>query len=70
MLDMLVKKSYDKGIKKLVGYYYPTAKNKMVSELYKDFGFEKISEDENGNTEWVLDTHLYKQKNKVIEVKE
>ena len=70
MLDTLVKKSYDKGIKKLVGYYYPTAKNKMVSELYKDFGFEKISEDDNGNTEWALDTHLYKQKNKVIEVKE
>lgn len=70
MLDTLVKKSYDRGIKKLVGYYYPTAKNKMVSGLYRDFGFEKISEDDSGNTEWALDTHLYKQKNKVIDVKE
>lgn len=70
MLDELVKKSGERGFKKLRGYYYPTVKNKMVSELYTDFGFEKISKDENGNAVWELSIDSYEPKNKVIDVKE
>ena len=70
MLDELVKKSSERGIKKLRGYYYPTVKNKMVAELYTDFGFEKISKDENGNAVWELSIDSYEPKNKVIDVKE
>ena len=70
MFDELVKKSGERGIKKLRGYYYPTVKNKMVAELYTDFGFEKISKDENGNAVWELSIDSYEPKNKVIDVKE
>lgn len=70
MLDTLVKNAAQRGIKKLKGYYYPTAKNKMVRTLYSDFGFEKIYEDSEKNTVWSLDINGYGEKNKVITVKE
>lgn len=68
MLDSLVKKAAEKGVKTVRGHYYPTAKNKMVRELFKDFGFEKISEDKDGNTLWELKTEGYKNKNSHIAV--
>ncbi len=54
MLDMVAKAAISAGIKKIVGYYYPTAKNGMVKELYGTFGFTKVSEND-GNTVWELD---------------
>ncbi|MBQ8132808.1 MAG: HAD-IIIC family phosphatase [Clostridia bacterium] len=68
MLDRLVECSREQGIKTIRGYYYPTAKNKMVKELYSRFGFDKISEDENGNTVWELPVEGYEAQNKVIKV--
>lgn len=66
MLDRLVGESRRCGINKLVGYYYPTAKNKMVKNLYSDFGFEKISEDEDGNAVFELPIEGYEKKCSVI----
>lgn len=68
MLDTLVKEAVKQGVKVIKGHYYPTAKNKMVKELFGDFGFEKISEDEEGNTLWELKTEVYKNKNLHIAV--
>ena len=68
MLDNLMERAQEKGIKEIKGYYYPTAKNKMVKELYADFGFDKISEDEEGNTVWTLKTEGYNNKNNYIKV--
>ena len=68
MLDALVKKAAEKGIDTVYGYYYPTAKNSMVKELFGRFGFEKQSEDENGNTVWKLDISGYDDKNTHISV--
>ena len=68
MLDTLVQKCREQNIETIRGYYYPTAKNNMVRELYKTFGFDKISEDENGNTVWQLDIAGYENKNHVISV--
>ncbi len=68
MLDRLVERSLEAGIKTIRGYYYPTAKNKMVRELYGSFGFTKISEDEQGNSVWELSLDGYETKNHVIEV--
>lgn len=69
MMDMLVEKCKAAGISEIRGYYYPTAKNAMVKEFYKLQGFEKVSEDADGNTEWVfrIDEN-YENKNKVINV--
>ena len=68
MLDTLAEKCAERGINTVYGYFYPTAKNKMVKELYKSFGFERLSEDEDGNTVWRLDLHEYKKKNNYIKV--
>lgn len=68
MLDTLVAKCTARGVTEILGYYFPTAKNGMVKNLYADFGFEKISEDENGNTVWRLETACYTDKNDVIHV--
>jgi len=67
MLDELVKQCRKQGIETIYGYYYPTKKNGMVKELFADFGFEKISDD-NGNTVWTLKTEEYKNKNRYIDV--
>ena len=59
MLDCLVKEAVKSGCTKIIGYYYPTAKNGMVKEHYKRFGFALVNEDEKGNTEWELLTKDY-----------
>ncbi len=66
MLDELVAQCAAAGIRTIVGYYYPTAKNGMVRDLYERFGFTKISEDETGSTTWVLPVEGYKNQNRYI----
>ena len=69
MMDELVRRCKDKGVKKIIGHYYPTAKNGMVKDFYSLQGFDKISEDEKGNTDWLFEIgDDYKMKNEVIEV--
>ena len=68
MLDNLCDRAKQRGLKTVKGYYYPTAKNKMVKELYGDFGFTKVSEDADGNTVWELSLSGYEPKNKYITV--
>ena len=69
MMDELVRQCQARGVKKIVGHYYPTAKNGMVREFYAIQGFTKVSEDDKGNTDWELMlTGGYKNKNKVIKV--
>ncbi|MCR4655068.1 MAG: HAD-IIIC family phosphatase [Lachnospiraceae bacterium] len=52
MMDALVKKSRENGVKVIMGYYYKTAKNGMVKDFYGQMGFVKVSEDEEKNTVW------------------
>ena len=68
MLDELVRRAASAGIEEIVGYYYPTAKNHMVENLFGTFGFDRISCDEAGNTVWTLKTAGYVNQNKVIKV--
>ena len=69
LLDTIVHTCLSHGIKKIIGYYYPTAKNSMVKEFYGNLGFNKVSEDENANTVWELDIDdSYVNKNEVIAV--
>ena len=70
MLDRLVERCREQGITTIKGYYYPTAKNNMVKDLYGRFGFDKISEDEQGNTIWQLDVADYENKCHVIKVED
>ncbi len=69
MMDTLVFACMEKGIREIRGYYYPTDKNAMVKEFYSLQGFDKIEEDEQGNTVWRLElTDGYEKKNRVIAV--
>lgn len=71
MLDQLVLRCNAAGVKCLKGYYYPTAKNAMVKEFYAGQGFDKISEDGDGNTVWEFTiAEDYECKNKVIRIEE
>ncbi len=67
MLDSLVKRCREEGIRYIRGYYFKTQKNAMVRELYGDFGFTK-TEDNGSDTQWLLDTEDYENKNKVIKI--
>lgn len=69
MFDALVERCRQEEVKELRGYYYPTAKNKMVKDFYQERGFEKIEEDAEGNTIWrYIITDTYEKQNKVIKV--
>lgn len=69
LMDMLVAACKERKISEIKGYYYPTAKNAMVKEFYAGLGFEKISEDSEGNTIWsFVIPGEYQNKNQVIQV--
>lgn len=68
MLDTLVEDAKAKGLKAIIGYYYPTPKNGMVKDFYGRMGFKKIDEDAEGNTTWKLDLSSYTPKNPAIEI--
>ncbi len=70
MLDQLVKEAGKRGARTLIGYYYPTAKNKMVKEFYKEMGFGFAEELPEGGTVWKLDLETYIPQNTVICVTE
>lgn len=61
MMNELMAKAKACGIAKVVGYYYPTAKNAMVKDFYGDYGFTMVNE-ENGNRIWELSVGEYADK--------
>ncbi len=69
MMDTLVSACKEAGITEIKGYYYPTAKNKMVEKFYELQGFALESADEQGNTVWSYPiSEEYEKKNQVITV--
>ena len=69
MMDELIKEAKSRNITKIKGYYYPTAKNKMVRDFYALQGYEKIRELEDGTSEWLLDLNKpHKSGNVAIKV--
>jgi len=55
MFDELVRECMGRGVKRIVGYHYPTPKNAMVAELFSQLGFSLTTRSENGDTEWTFD---------------
>lgn len=71
MMDKFVQVCVGQGIEEIRGYYYKTKKNHMVEKFYEGQGFEKIREDDIGNTEWKLtNLKVYQNKNTVIKLEE
>ena len=57
ILQFLLEKARDVGVKHLKGIYQPTAKNKLVRYHYRDLGFEKGDETAAGEQIWWLDVN-------------
>ena len=71
MMDCLVEKCKACGIHRIRGYYYPTAKNKMVESFYGLQGFSLQTRDEAGNAVWEFEIPTqYENKNHFITVEE
>jgi len=71
VFDKLVYKCRELSVNKIIGYYYPTNKNKMVKEFWAEMGFLNIQVDEEGNTMWEYQiSEPYKNKNDVIIVED
>lgn len=69
MMDELVMHCQKQNVKRIIGYYYPTAKNNMVRDFYGVQGFTKIEENEKGDTKWSFEiSSNYEQKNHYIKV--
>ena len=69
MMDELVKRCREAGIKTIRGYYYPTKKNAMVKDFYGILNFVKIEDDKEGKSVWQFDIpDTYQLGNKVISV--
>lgn len=62
MMNALVEEAKKRGINKIIGHYYPTAKNGLVKDFYGTMGYTKIHEDEEGNTDWELILRYYHMK--------
>ena len=56
VLNEVLLKARERGIKNLVGVYRPSERNAMVGGHYEGLGFTRLSEAEGGETEWVLST--------------
>ncbi len=61
IMDKLVAKCLQLKVDKIKGIYYPTLKNSIVKNIYKEFGFTKIDENL-----FELSTIEYKKKSLVI----
>ena len=70
MLDTLVAECRKQGITAICGYYYKTAKNAMVKDLFGTFGFTKTEQFENGDSTWRMEIAGYENQNHVIQVNE
>ena len=67
MFDQFINLCKAKGILEIIGYYNESSKNKMVSNLFNELGFNLIKKQDK-DTMWHLYISNYKSKNKTIKV--
>jgi FkbH-like protein len=65
MFDEFVRRCKEKAITEIIGFYYKSSKNNMVSNLYEQLGFT-LSTTNNEDTIWKIDISNYESKNKFI----
>jgi FkbH-like protein len=77
MLDAVVERAKSRGIRTVVGYFIPTAKNAMVRNFYSGLGFTAAAPNPaldfplpEGSTVWELDLASYARQNTHIKVLE
>lgn len=55
VLQQIIEQAARHGVRKLVGVYRPTPKNKLVEEHYSKLGFTQTGQDADGTTLWGLE---------------
>ncbi len=71
MLDALVEQAQARKLRRLLGYYLPTAKNGMVAGHYEKLGFALVSRDaQTGASVWELDAAAYTRRSRHIRILE
>jgi FkbH-like protein len=55
MFDALIEQCQARGIRKIVGVYIPTKKNRMVAGHYSSLGFSPMGENSDGRERWFYD---------------
>ncbi len=69
MMDTLIRKCMKLGMRRILGVYYPTAKNGMVRSFYETMGFAPAGSDERGGTVWEYQVPgTYSDRQTVIDV--
>lgn len=68
MFDALIEECRKRNIKRINGYYYPTAKNGMVRDFYGTLGFTKTEENSDRDSRWTYEVENHSNMNKVIEI--
>ncbi|MEL6255657.1 MAG: HAD-IIIC family phosphatase [Bacteroidota bacterium] len=61
VLNHVVKKAREIGVKKIIGEYLPTAKNKIVEDHFTDLGFKPMEDNR-----WYLEVATYEEKDHFI----
>ena len=59
LMNRVVEHAQTLGLGQVTAEYIPTAKNGMVRDFFRQFGFEKTAEETNGATRWKLSTDEY-----------
>lgn len=70
MIDTLMCRCKAQNVGRIIGYYYPTQKNKPAENFYQEVGFEQISKEDSGASVWSIKVSEYQKKNEVIFVEE
>jgi len=69
MMDTLVEHAQDRGIKQIIGYFRPTAKNALVADMYDSSGFTHVAQTAEGGSIWSLNITDYSARTRHITLK-
>jgi FkbH-like protein len=62
VLQELVREAKQRGVRRLVGTYIPTERNRLVEQHYPRLGFELLERGAGGTTVWQLSVEAYVQR--------
>jgi len=68
MLDMLVQECEKRNLNEIIGVYKKTLKNNMVANLFSEFGFELLENENEDTTNWKLILNEYRKKEITIKI--
>jgi predicted enzyme involved in methoxymalonyl-ACP biosynthesis len=59
LMNRVVEHAQQLGLSRVTAEFIPTAKNSMVKDFFRQFGFTKVEEGAKGDSRWSLSTKDY-----------